>query len=384
MKKIAVFTGTRAEYGILLPVMEAIDKSPNLDLSILASGTHLEGTFGGTLEEIYKDFPKEKVHAYSIGASKNTRADKLGEMEICMNRTGQALQELDTDILLFLGDRYETFAAATSAVVLGIPMAHVHGGDKTKAGLDESFRHALTKLSNIHFAATEKSAERIRRMGENPDFIFNVGGPSLDTILGKELMEREEILQRLDLDPNKQVVLGVQHSVTSQIDQAEDQIKNTLEALCTYKDLQIVFIYPNSDPGNLEIRNELEKRESDPRFSLYKSLSHIEYLSLLKHCDTLIGNSSSGVIDTSGFGTPTINIGIRQEGRERGFNVIDSTHDIESIKAALESTLYDDEFRNKARTVKSPYGNGKAGQKIAKILSEIKINEDLLQKQIVY
>lgn len=376
MKRICVFTGTRAEYGILTPVMKQIMKH-KMDLHILATGTHCEKEFGYTLNEIYKDFPREIVHHYSACLG-DTIEEKLNESAISFVETGKRLLKIQPDIFLFLGDRYETFAAASAAVVLGIPLAHIHGGDKTQAGFDETYRHALTKLSNLHFAATQMSAERIKRMGENPLHVFNVGSPSLDVILNEELFNKKEIFKKYNLKENEKVILGIQHSVTSQISESRNQIKTTLSALEKI-DAQVIFIYPNNDPGSLGIRQQLERAN---KINLYKNLPHKDYLSLLKHSDLLIGNSSSGIIDASGFGTPVINIGIRQNGRERGVNVIDTPHNKKKILEGILKGLYDLDFIKKARGTNSPYGDGKASERIANILSKIEIGGT--QKQITY
>ena len=376
MKKITVFTGTRAEYGILTPVMEEIRSHPNLQLYLIATGMHTSKKFGYTLEKIKQDF--ENISWFNINPDEDDPKKLLESMTSCSLKTFDILEKTKPDIFLCLGDRSETYSAATACLVSGIPIAHIHGGDKTKAGLDESFRHAITKISNIHFAATKKSAERIKKLGEKKEYIFHVGSPSLDTILKKELIPEEEIRKKYGLIKDH-FALVVQHPVSSQPHLSGQQMSITLNSI-EESNLEAIVIYPNNDLGHEKIIEEIKKREG-PNLKAYKNIPHLEYLSLLKYANLLIGNSSSGIIDSSAFYTPTINVGIRQNGRERGKNVLDVPHKKDEIINAIEKCLYAESSRTR---FPSPYGDGNSSKRITDILSKIKINEKLMQKQITY
>ncbi len=380
-RKIAVFTGTRAEFGILTPVMDAIEKHPNLNLDIIMTGMHMSKEFGQTSKLVRERYPN--VHSFPLKTSKDTSNATIENMAECMLNTSKIITETNPDIFLFLGDRFETYAAATTAMMYKIPLAHVHGGDKTKAGLDESFRHALTKISNVHFPATQTSASRIESMGENPEHIFNVGSPSLDTILSQSIPPKKEILEEYGIKGAYPLALMIQHPITTQTESAEFQIQETLEGLKS-RDLEVIIIYPNNDQGYKSIIREINENKKNPNFHLFKNIPHNDYIALLSYADLMIGNSSSGMIDASTFSTPVINIGIRQEGRERGNNVIDCIHDRKAITESIDTALYDPDFRETISNPNSPYGNGNAGKKIAEILSTIEIDHNLIQKQISY
>jgi GDP/UDP-N,N'-diacetylbacillosamine 2-epimerase (hydrolysing) len=381
MKKIAVLTGTRADFGILTPVMEAIDKHQDLDLSVIATGMHTIPEFGNTIEIVKGTFPN--THQVPISMNTNTARATIKGMAECTTGTNELLDTLNPDMFLFLGDRSESYAATIAPLVRGIPIAHIHGGDRTKAGLDEYFRHALTKISNLHFPATSKSAERIVRLGENPQYVFNVGSPSLDTILNKGLLPRGELYSKYGISRKKPLVLMIQHPVTSQIDASGEQIRATLQAI-EEEDLEALVIYPNNDPGHESIIEEIEKRRGKSGFYIHKNLPHIDYLSAIRDSDLVIGNSSSSTIDGSAFRTPIINVGIRQEGRERGNNVLDVGYNMLEIRHAINTCLHNSDFRRQVAESQSPYGNGTAGKQIAEILAEIEITPEMMQKQITY
>ena len=395
-RKVSVFTGTRSEFGLLTPVMKAIEYHPNLELSIIASGMHMLPDFGNTINLVKKQF--DNVHAFPIQFKNDSASATVEGMAECSVRTKEVLEKINPDFFMLLGDRSEAYAATTAPLMMGIPIAHIHGGDRSKAGLDESFRHALTKLSNIHFAATEKSKERIIKMGENPSYAFNVGSPSIDNIVNTNLLDRKDLSVRYSLGLNSIWGLLLQHPLTTNSSSSGEEMKKTFNALLDVssdlshlknKNLEIMVIYPNNDIGYEAIIQEIENYSSQfggagEPFHPFKNIPQIDYISFLKSINFLIGNSSSGVIEASVFPTPVINIGERQEGRERGINVIDVPHDTYQIEAAINKSLYDQTFLNYISNPKSAYGNGTAGKKIADILANIEINHNLMQKQIAY
>ncbi len=365
--------------------MEAIDRHPNLNLKIIATGMHMNPKFGNSIEIVKKKFPN--VYSFPIHSNNNNNNNNLNttaqEMAECLNKTNQVLSGINPDMFMFLGDRFETYAAASAALVRNIPLIHVNGGDRTKGGFDECFRHALTKISHIHFPSTKKNAERIKKMGENPKYIFTVGSPSLDTILNQKLIPKRELFRKYKIENRNPLALMVQHSVTSQVGLAKKQIKQTLEAL-EEENIETILVYPNNDEGHKTIIKEIEKYKTNPNFHIHPNIPHIDYLSILAHSNLMIGNSSSGIVDSTILKIPTINIGIRQEGRERGNNIIDVPHNKVKIKKAIQIALYNRNFKKQVKKSKSPYGSGTTGNKIANILATIEIDQNITQKQIAY
>lgn len=381
-RKICLITGTRAEYGLLKPVMKEITQSRKLALQVLAMGMHLLPEFGRTVREIKKDGFKVDalVKTTSNKESKTAMTQSIGKGIIGI---ADSLAQLKPEIVLVLGDRTEALSGAIAAVYMNIVLAHIHGGDNARAGLDEYARHAITKLAHIHFPATKKSAERIIKMGEDSWRVHMVGAPGLDSILKEKLIPPSQLADKYKLDLGKPVLLVVQHPVTTEIEEAEQQIKETME---TIKELafQSIVIYPNADAGGRRMIKILEKYRKFPFVRLYKNLSHLDYLSLMRIVKVMIGNSSSGIIEAPSFHLPVVNIGTREQGRERANNVIDADYDKKEIKTAVQKALFDKKFRKKLKESKNPYGRGKAAKRIVKILSSLEINKKLLQKKLTY
>jgi GDP/UDP-N,N'-diacetylbacillosamine 2-epimerase (hydrolysing) len=382
MRKVAVVTGTRAEYGIFQPVLRAIEESPNLKLLLVVSGMHLSREFGYTVNEIRKDGFRidAKVPMLLPGDTLAAMAESVGRGIVGMSR---AWERLRPDIILVLGDRVEPLAAAVAGAYMNIPVAHIHGGDSSKGGLDESARHAVTKFAHIHFPATRLSAERIIKLGEDEWRVHTVGSPAIDTILNEPFLPIEALTEKFKLDLSQPLVLLIQHPVTTQVPEAAAQMRETLSAISELG-YPTVIIYPNSDAGGRSMIEVIKQYEGHPLIKTFKNLPHKEYLSLMKVASVVVGNSSSGIIDAPSLGLPAVNIGIRQEGRESGKNVIDIKHDKQEIIKATKKALNDDDFLKKVRKCKNPYGDGKTGPRIADVLSKIRINKKLLQKKITY
>jgi len=382
-RKITVITGTRAEYGLLYPVMRAIQNQPELDLSIIATGMHLSPEHGYTITEIENDGFKVDV-AVDMLLCNDTGASMAKSLGVGIIGITQALEHIKPNIVLVLGDRGEPYAGVIAASHMNIPIAHIHGGDSTSGGcIDESIRHSITKFTHIHFPATKESAERIKKLGEETWRIHTVGAPGLDTILNTDLFPKEQIIEKYSLNSNEPLLLAVQHSVTTQPENASNEMRTTLEALAELG-MQTILVYPNSDAGGRSMIEVIKEYEHLPFMRTFMSLPHIEYLSLLNIADVLVGNSSSGIIEASSFHLPVVNIGIRQEGRQRLDNVIDAVSDKEKIIEAINTALYDKAFKQKVDECVNPYGNGKAGLRIAEVLAGLEINQKLLQKQITY
>lgn len=378
IRKILYISGTRADYGLFRSVLRKIDNQPNLSLDIIVTGMHLMDEFGHTIDEIYKD--KFRCHVVDVRFEDDTNTSMATFIGKFIQQLIPVVNTLHPDVILVLGDRGEMLAGAIVGVYLSIPVAHIHGGEVTST-VDDFARHAITKLAHIHFAATEKSRERIIRMGEDPDRIFVVGAPGLDQIREESLLSKDELAERYKLDFSKPVILVVQHPVTLELESAKEQIRETLEAIASLQ-YQTVVIYPNADAGG---RAMIETINEYTRYSFIKtfsSIQHRDYLSLLKEVNVLVGNSSSAIIEAPSFGLPVVNIGTRQMGRERAVNVIDTDYNRDSIKKCIERALLDIEFLNKAHKCKNPYGDGEASEKIISILAKININKNILTKTV--
>jgi GDP/UDP-N,N'-diacetylbacillosamine 2-epimerase (hydrolysing) len=380
-RKISVITGTRAEYGIMRPVLQEIQASKKLQLYLIVTGMHLSKRHGFTINEIKKD--GFRIHAIiDIMPRRNSAYYVVTALGRSIVEFSTVFKKLRPDINLVLGDRDEMLASTIAAYHMNIPNAHIHGGDKSQGGIDEYNRHAIAKMSNIHFAATKKSYERIIKMGENPKTVFLTGSPSIDEIRKNKITSKQDLVTRYPFNFNGNEILLLQHSVTTQSELSGKQIKSTLEAIVKTKKPTIA-IAPNSDTGSSEIFAYLELYSKKYSFiKLYPSVPRKDFLGMINYCGVLVGNSSSGMIEASYFNTPVINIGIRQEGRERGKNVID----VSKIKV---STIYNAilkgfQMRKKRHAGKYVYGNGNASKKIIRHLEKIDLNKNLIQKQIFY
>lgn len=381
-RKITVITGTRSEYGLLHPVMSAIEDHPELKLSIIATGMHLSRQHGYTIDEITKDgfMIEAAIDMLMRGDTGASMAKSLGKGIIGIT---EALEKIKPDILLVLGDRDEPFAGTIAAAHMNIPIAHIHGGEITQGCIDESIRHSITKFAHIHFPATQESAQRIRKMGEEIWRIHTVGAPGLDTILNVNFIPEKELMKKYSLNHEKPLLLVIQHPVTLQPEKAGKQMRITLEALKEL-DMQTILVYPNSDAGGRSMISVIKQYEHLSFLRTFKSLPHIEYISLMNIANALIGNSSGGIIEAPSFHLPVVNVGTRQEGRQHTCNLINVPHNKQKIIQAIKKALYDKDFMNEVFNCKNPYGDGKAGIRIADVLARIEINHKLLKKKLTF
>ncbi len=377
MRKILYVTGSRAEYGLMQSTLKLIDSDSGLDLHIVATGMHLMPEFGNTITEIEHDgFALHKINSVYSEDSKEAMARFAGDFLL---KFADVLKDINPDLILLLGDRAEMLSAAVAGAYMSIPVAHIHGGEVSST-VDEMARHAITKLSEIHFAATESSSERIRKMGEIPSNIYLVGAPGLDSILNDTLPSKEEVFKSLGLNSSEKTVLIVQHPITLEDGKSEEHMRAILEAV-KEEGLQVIVVYPNADAGGREMISVIEEYEET--FNIFKSMERPLFLSIMKHSDAIIGNSSSAIIEAPSFGIPAVNIGSRQKGRERADNVIDSGYKKEEVLSAIKKA-FSPEFIEKAKMCKNPYGDGKAMERIVKILKEVKLGRELLDKKIAY
>ncbi len=390
---VAVFSGNRAEYGLIFPILEAIKSHPKLDYKLIISGAHLDKSFGNTKNEIRNDGIKihgeVKIKKYSN--TKQFTANSIGD---CINKLSPILKKISPDIFLVYADRYEGFAATICSTQMNIPTAHVEGGDITEGGaLDDSVRHAMTKLAHIHFTTNKSATNRILKMGEENWRVKTVGFPAIDLVSNKNYASIGELKNKFKLDLDKPIILFTQHSITTEYEKSRKQLIVSLNAITDLakRDFQIILTYPNNDVGGDIIKNEIKKlnKRKISNVQIHKSLGRYNYhgiLALSKLKNTRIvcaGNSSSGIKETPYFGCPTVNVGTRQDGRLRGSNVIDVNYNKREIIDAINNCIYNKKFIKKCKLTKNPYGGGKSGKMIAEHLSNISLNkEKILRKKM--
>lgn len=368
MRKIAVFTGTRAEYGLLYWVIKFLSESKNVELQLFVGGMHLSPEFGYTIKQIEKDgFPISERMEFLLSSDSAVGISK--SMGLALINSAEALERNKPDLLVLLGDRFESMAVAQAAMLACVPVAHIHGGETTEGLIDEAVRHSITKMSHLHFAATEQYKNRIIQLGEQPERVFDFGAPGIDSIVKLDLIERDEISSAISFDLNKSYFMVTYHPVTLEKGGAADSLINLLKVLDGYPEYQLVITYPNADTHGrklIEILDEYKEINSE-RVLLIQSLGQLRYLSLMKYCEVVIGNSSSGLIETPTFKVPTVNIGNRQKGRISGETVINCDESVDSIQSALKKALNSD-FIDYCKSSENPYGKGDSSEKIVEKL----------------
>ena len=378
MKKICVITGTRAEYGLLRWVMEGIRSSTEFKLQLIATGTHLSPEFGLTYRDIQADgFQIDRNIEMLL--SSDTPVGVTKSMGLGLIGFADVFSELTPDLVLLLGDRYEIFVAASAAMIAGIPIAHLHGGEISQGAFDEAIRHSITKMSHIHFVAAEEYRKRVIQLGEDPERVFLVGGLGIDNINNIKMLDRADLEETLEFQLGKKNLLITFHPVTLEQGMAEAQMKELLVVLDSLQDTNLIFTMPNADAEGRILFNMIEDYASTrPNVKVFTSLGQLRYLSTVAQVDAVVGNSSSGLIEVPSFKKATINIGARQEGRLKASSVIDCVPTQESISAAIEQ-LYSREFQAGLSHVINPYGEGGASEKIVNILRSFEF-KSLLKK----
>lgn len=384
-RKIAIVTGTRAEYSYLKPLIKCMEHDKKINLILYVTGMHLLKEYGNTINDIKKDGFKIKK-TIDMGLKTNNSDYDLS-ISIGNGILGftKALNEDKPDIVVVFGDRIEPFAVAVACVAMGIPIAHINGGDVGLGDIDNSLRHAITKLSNIHFPATKKSEERILRLGEEKWRVSMVGSLSLDTILNMKISSKNELFNKYNIS-NKKIILIVYHPITTEQKDAKSQINLILKSVTIVakkRDMNIVIIYPNAYPGGYEIIKVLKEYKQENVY-VFKNMPHKDYISLMAVSSVMVGNSSSGIIEAPSLGIPYICTGTRQQGREKAINVIDVDYNQKIIIKETEKAIDDDKFLTEIQLCKNPFGNGNASEMIKEKLIKIKINKKLLEKRITY
>lgn len=392
MRKVAIFTGNRAEYGLQYPIIKAVDAHPDLEYYLLVSGAHLDEDFGKTAAEIERDgfavYREIKIEMKHDNLYATAQAIGTGILSL-----SEVLNELRPDILVVYADRFEGFAAVIAGTQMGIPTAHIEGGDITEGGaLDDNVRHAMTKLAHLHFTTNEDAARRLRAMGEESWRVFNVGFPAIDLIAVGNFAKPDELMQRYSLNLESPIVLFTQHSVTTEYKAADMQIIPALEALTLLasEGCRVIVTYPNNDAGGKRIIRRINEwyGQGIPNIQVYPSLGRYNYHGILHLAGhgggrgVCVGNSSSGIKETPALGCPAVNIGSRQQGRLRAENVIDTGYDRDEIVAAIKKSLHDKAFRARCLICENPYGVGDAGKKIAEVLASNEFGPRLIQKKM--
>lgn len=378
MKKICVVTGTRAEYGLLYWLMKEIEADKDLELQLIVTGMHLSPEFGLTYKEIEKEFKINKKIEMLLSSDTSIGISK--SMGLAQISFAEAYDELNPDMVIVLGDRYEIFSAASAAMIGKIPIAHLHGGETTEGAFDESIRHSITKMSHLHFTATDEYKNRVIQLGEHPSRVFNVGGMGIENIKKLKLLSKEEFEKSIDFKLNKKNILVTFHPVTLEKSTAKEQFQELLDAIDELKDTNIIFTKANSDPDGRVINQMIDEyvAKNFHKSIGFSSLGQLRYLSALQFVDAMVGNSSSGLTEAPSFKIGTINIGDRQKGRIKAESVIDCVSNKEKIKKVFEK-LYSLEFQNILSDVQNPYGNGCASIKIIEEVKKVDLT-DILKK----
>lgn len=382
MREIAVVTVGRSDWGIYLSLLRSIEAHPDLRLRIIASGMHLSPEFGFTVRDIEAAGFEVFERVESLLAS-DTPEGIAKSMGVGVLGFAQLFSRYRPDILVVMGDRFDMLPAALAALPFRIPIAHLHGGEVTEGVIDEAIRHALSKMSHLHFVATEQYADRLRLMGEEHWRILVSGTPALDGIAQTPLMSEEEIQEWFGIDPRSPVLLVTYHPVTLEGDHTEQQVGQLLEAL-EKNGLPCLFTYPNADPGGRIIIERIEGycQAHHPSSRIIKNAGQRGYWSLMRVVSAMVGNSSSGIIEAPSFGLPVVNVGNRQRGRVQARNVINCGYDREEIFQALQKALAED-YRKGLRGMANPYGDGHAAERIVSRLEHVELGKTLVVKRFV-
>ena len=366
MKKICVVTGTRAEYGLLRPLLDKINKDNELELQLVVTGMHLSTEFGLTYKQIEEDgyIIDEKIE---IVLSSDTPTSISKSMGLGMISFGETFERLKPDLLLVLGDRYEIFACACAAMMARISIAHVHGGELTEGAIDDVLRHCITKMGHLHFTTTEQYRRRVIQLGEQPQNVFNVGALGVENIKKLQLMTEEEISNEVGFNFNEKIALVTFHPVTLENNTSKEQFEVLLQVLSIFKDLKVIFTKANSDTDGRIINSLIDRyaNQYPDKCRVYTSMGQKRYLSAMKYSSIVIGNSSSGIIEAPSFGIPVVNIGDRQKGRIHSNSVIDCKVDCISIEKAISKAM-ESNFKESAKKAINPYEKNNTSDEIIK------------------
>ena len=379
-RKICVVTGTRAEYGLLTPILHEINKDKALELQLVVTGMHLSPEFGLTYKEIEKEFLiDKKVEILLSSDSSIGIAKSMGLAQISF---AEVYAELQPDVVVVLGDRYEIFAAVTTAMISRIPIAHISGGELTQGAIDDSIRHSITKMSHIHFVATEEYRQRVIQLGEEPTHVYNFGEAGLDNIVNLTLLSKVKFEESINFKLLKKSLLITYHPTTlDDLTTITRDFENILKVLDSQEETTLIFTKANSDEGGRKINSMIDTyvTEHQDKAIVFTSLGQLRYLSALQYVDAVVGNTSSGIVEAPSFKIGTINIGDRQKGRIQASSIINC----QPIKKELDEafvTLYNSDFKYALKTLHNPYGQGDASKKTKEVLKNISLN-DIIKKK---
>jgi len=368
MNKIAVFTGTRAEYGLLYPILKRLKRKEQVELQLYVGGTHLSETFGYTVNRVIDD-GFEVTERMDFLQSDDSPIGINQSMAKAQVLAAKAFNKYQPDIIILLGDRFEALAVAQAAAISGVPIAHIHGGELTEGALDDAFRHAITKLAHIHFTSTEEYRQRVIQLGEQPKSVFNVGAPGVDNIKHLSLLTREELINERGNGFSSPFFLITFHPETLAEYSPQQALNNLLHALDRFETFNLIITYPNADAYGRSLIEILKSyAEAQPeRVYLFESIGLINYLSAMKYATAVIGNSSSGIIEAPSFHVPTVNIGNRQKGRIASKCVLHCSEKQEDIFNAIKKAT-SPQFKNSIAHISNPYGDGNASERIVDLL----------------
>ncbi|MFQ9041216.1 MAG: UDP-N-acetylglucosamine 2-epimerase [Roseburia faecis] len=384
MKRIGIMTGTRAEYGLLKPLMQEINKDNDLELYLIVSGMHLSPEFGMTYQEIEEDGFEINAKVEML-LSSDSPAGISKSIGLGVIGFADEFQRADLDMLILLGDRYEALSAAICAMVMRIPIAHLHGGELTEGAIDEGIRHSITKMSYLHFTSTEQYRNRVIQLGENPERVFYVGALGVENIKKINLMTKEELERSIHFEIDENTVVVTYHPVTLENNTVEEQFLNLLKVLDRNPKIRMIFTKANADTNGRIVNELIDKyaAQNSERACAFMSLGQKRYLSALKYCRIVIGNSSSGIIEAPSFGKPIINIGDRQKGRICADSVINCGYTQQEIQQAMETALTE-EFENKARNCRNPYEKENTAANIISVIKDYLLNDKIKLKKGFY
>ncbi len=377
-RKVCVVTGTRAEYGLLYWLMKEIEQDKQLELQLIVTGMHLSPEFGLTYREVEKEFKIDKKIEMLL--SSDTPIGLSKSMGLAQISFAEAYDELKPDIVVLLGDRYEIFSAASAAMMARVPIAHLHGGETTEGAFDEAIRHAITKMSHLHFTAAEAYKKRVIQLGESPDRVFNVGGMGIENIKRLALLTRTVFEKSIEFKLAKKNLLVTFHPVTLEKSTAREQFQQLLDAIDVLNDTNIIFTKANSDTDGRIINQMIDEYIAEHKNTIaFDSLGQLRYLSALQFMDAVVGNSSSGLAEAPSFKIATVNIGDRQKGRLKADSILDCLPQKNAILKAV-AQVYSPEFKRILKNTQNPYGSGMASQKIIQILKSSDLNK-ILKKE---
>ena len=384
MKRIGIMTGTRAEYGLLKSLMQEINKDNDLELYLIVSGMHLSPEFGMTYKEIEEDGFEINAKVEML-LSSDSPAGISKSIGLGVIGFADEFQRADLDMLILLGDRYEALSAAICALVMRIPIAHLHGGELTEGAIDEGIRHSITKMSYLHFTSTEQYRNRVIQLGENPERVFYVGALGVENIKKINLMTKEELERSIRFEIDENTVIVTYHPVTLENNTVEEQFLNLLEVLDRNPKIRMIFTKANADTNGRIVNELIDKyvAQNSERACAFMSLGQKRYLSALKYCRIVIGNSSSGIIEAPSFGKPIINIGDRQKGRICADSVINCGYTQQEIQQAMETALTK-EFENKASNCRNPYEKENTAANIISVIKDYLLNDKIKLKKGFY